>query len=132
MAFHRTWNGTEAVPYRIRDFAGHLLWQWPRLGCYNPIETTYVLALSTKGPAVPFQAQLISSIDSALWPGPLLALVYGFIGIFLLIAGYKLFDWITPQIHVQKELYEKNTAVAIVIAALLLGVAYIVAQVVAG
>jgi len=72
------------------------------------------------------------SIGPNLWPGPLVAAVYGLIGIVLLIVGYKLFDWITPQIHVQKELYEKNTAVAIVIAALLLGVAYIVAHVVSG
>ena len=77
-------------------------------------------------------AQSISSVGPGLWPGPLLALVYGLIGIVLLIAGYKLFDWITPQIHVQKELCEKNTAVAVVIAALLLGVAYIVAHVVGG
>jgi uncharacterized membrane protein YjfL (UPF0719 family) len=77
-------------------------------------------------------AQSSASVGPSLWPGPLLALIYGLIGIFLLIAGYKLFDWITPQIHVQKELYEKNTAVAIVVAALLLGVAYIVAHVVGG
>ena len=75
---------------------------------------------------------LTANIDPTLWPGPLLAVIYGLIGIILLIVGYKLFDWVTPQIHVQKELYEKNTAVAIVIAALLLGVAYIVAHVVGG
>ena len=77
-------------------------------------------------------AQSTPSIGPSLWPGPLVAIVYGLIGIVLLIVGYKLFDWITPQIHVQKELYEKNTAVAIVIAALLLGIAYIVAHVVGG
>jgi putative membrane protein len=77
-------------------------------------------------------AEPLSGTGPSLWPGSLAAVVYGLIGIFLLIAGYKLFDWITPQIHVQKELYEKNTAVAIVIAALLLGVAYIVAHVVGG
>ena len=35
-----------------------------------------------------------------------------------------------PRLDVQKELAEKNTAVAIVIAALLLGIAYIAAHVV--
>ena len=63
-------------------------------------------------------------------PGPLAAVVYGLIGIFLLLAGYWLFDLITPRINVQKELNEKNLAVAIVVASLLLGIAYIVAQVV--
>jgi uncharacterized membrane protein YjfL (UPF0719 family) len=69
---------------------------------------------------------------TVLWPGVLLAFVYGLIGIVLLLAGYKFFDWLTPMIHVQKELMEKNLAVAIVIAALLLGIAHIVAQVVGG
>ena len=65
-----------------------------------------------------------------LSPGPLAAVVYGLIGIALLLAGYWLFDLITPKINVQKELNEKNLAVAIVVASLLLGIAYIVAQVV--
>ena len=77
-------------------------------------------------------AQSTSNIGSNLWPGPLVAVIYGLVGIVLLIVGYKLFDWITPQIHVQKELSEKNAAVAIVVAALLLGIAYIVAHVVGG
>ena len=77
-------------------------------------------------------AQTISSGAgySILWPGPLVAFVYGLVGILLLILGYKLFDLITPQVHVQKELMQNNTAVAIVVGALLLGIAYIVAHVV--
>jgi putative membrane protein len=59
------------------------------------------------------------------------ALVFGLIGIGLLLLGYWLFDLITPKIDVQKELCEKNVAVAIVIAALLLGIAFIVAWVLA-
>jgi len=65
-----------------------------------------------------------------LWPGSLVAAVFGLIGIGLLLLGYKLFDWMTPQVHVQKELMQNNIAVAIVIAALLLGIAFIVAHVV--
>ena len=67
-----------------------------------------------------------------LWPGTLVAAVYGAVGIGLLLAGYWLFDLITPRLDVQKELSEKNTAVAIVIGALLLGIAYLVAHVVGG
>jgi uncharacterized membrane protein YjfL (UPF0719 family) len=54
--------------------------------------------------------------------------VFGLVGIVLLLLGYILFDVITPRIDVQKELNDKNTAVAIVIASLLLGIAYIVAH----
>jgi uncharacterized membrane protein YjfL (UPF0719 family) len=75
-------------------------------------------------------ADLMNSAGPNLWPGTLLAVVYGVIGILLLLLGYWLFDRIHPQIHLQKELNEKNVAVAIVMAALLLGIAYIVAHVI--
>ena len=58
------------------------------------------------------------------------AAVFGLVGIVLLLLGYWLFDLITPRIDVQKELTDKNMAVAIVIAALLLGIAYVAAHVV--
>jgi putative membrane protein len=69
--------------------------------------------------------------QSHFWSGMASATAFGLIGIVLLLLGYLMFDWITPRIDVQKELTEKNTAVAIVIAALLLGIAYVVAHVVA-
>ena len=65
------------------------------------------------------------------WPGPLVSAVYGLVGIALLLTGYWLFDLINhARIDVQKELCEKNVAVAIVVASLLLGIAYICAHVV--
>ena len=64
--------------------------------------------------------------------GALSAALFGLIGIGLLLLGYWLFDLITPRIDVQKELCEKNVAVALVIAALLLGIAYVAAHVVSG
>ena len=54
------------------------------------------------------------------------------IGILLMVLGYKTFDWITPKLDVQKELAENhNIAVAIVIAAVLIGVSLLVAHIVA-
>jgi uncharacterized membrane protein YjfL (UPF0719 family) len=68
---------------------------------------------------------------SRFWPGVLAAIVYGLVGIALLLTGYWLFDRIHhAQIDVQKELREKNMAVAIVVASLLLGIAYICAHVI--
>jgi putative membrane protein len=61
------------------------------------------------------------------------ALAFGAIGIVLAMLGFKIFDWITPKIDVERELAERNNlAVAIVCAAVILGVSYIVAQVVGG
>lgn len=56
---------------------------------------------------------------------------FGLIGIFLAILGFKVFDWLLPRIHVQQELAEKhNVGVAIVFAAVILGICNVVAHVV--
>jgi putative membrane protein len=53
-------------------------------------------------------------------------LAFGLVGILLMVIGFKVFDWITPRIDVEKELAERhNIAVGIVIAAVILGVAAI-------
>ena len=54
------------------------------------------------------------------------SIIYGVMGIVLTIAGYKIFDWITP-IDVEKELSERqNIAVAIVCAAVIVGIALVI------
>jgi putative membrane protein len=71
------------------------------------------------------------TLPETFWPGFLAALLYGPLGIALAVLGFKVFDWITPRMDIQKELTEKgNLAVAIVCAAIILGVCYIVASVV--
>jgi uncharacterized membrane protein YjfL (UPF0719 family) len=71
------------------------------------------------------------TLPEGFWPGFLAALLYGPLGIFLAVLGFKAFDWITPRINIQHELAEKgNIAVAIVTAAVILGVSLIVAMVV--
>jgi putative membrane protein len=65
---------------------------------------------------------------SNLWGGVVGTLVFGMIGIALTMFGLKLFDWITPRLDIEKELVEKsNVSVAIVSAALILGICHIVA-----
>jgi uncharacterized membrane protein YjfL (UPF0719 family) len=55
------------------------------------------------------------------------AIVFGVIGIGLMVLGFKAFDWITPTINIERELTERhNVAVAIVMAAVILGVSAIV------
>jgi putative membrane protein len=58
-----------------------------------------------------------------LWGGFIGSLVFGLLGLLLILLGFKLFDWVTPRIDIQRELAEKsNIAVAIVCAAAILGV----------
>lgn len=61
------------------------------------------------------------------------SVVFGLVGILLMIAGYKIFDWITPKIDVERELVERNNlAVSIVVAAIILGSSIVTAAVVGG
>ena len=69
-------------------------------------------------------------IPDQFWTNLVASAAFGVVGIVLLLAGYWLFELITPRIDVQKELVEKNMAVAVVVAALLLGIAYVAAHVV--
>jgi len=52
--------------------------------------------------------------------------LFGVLGILLLAFGFKVFDWITPKLDVEKELAEKNMAVAIVVGAVLIAIGLIV------
>ena len=65
---------------------------------------------------------------SHYWEGIASSVLYSLVGIALMLLAMKIFDWISPRIDVQTELAEKkNTAVAIVVAAVILGVSYVVA-----
>ena len=59
--------------------------------------------------------------------------VFGLVGIFLTAIGFKVFDWITPRIDVERELTEgHNIAVAIVMAAVILGISAIAVAAIVG
>ena len=63
----------------------------------------------------------------------LYTLIFGILGIVLALLGFKVFDWITPKINLEQELAEKqNIAVAIVCAAVILGICLIVALTIHG
>jgi len=68
----------------------------------------------------------ITTFDKSAFIMLIWSLIYGVLGIVLTIAGYKIFDWITP-IDVEKELSERqNIAVAIVCAAVIIGIALVI------
>jgi len=76
---------------------------------------------------------VLDRFDSASMNVFLWSLIYGFLGILLTVLGYKIFDWITPHIDVEKELADKqNIAVAIVCGALILGIAIVAAAALGG
>ena len=67
------------------------------------------------------------------WATGLLATsLYALLGIVLAIIGFRLFDWATPG-KLNEEIFEKkNTAAAILGAALILGICLIIAAAISG
>ncbi|WP_297429856.1 DUF350 domain-containing protein [Clostridium sp.] len=59
------------------------------------------------------------------------SIIFGLIGIVLLIFGYWFFDKVLTKVDFNKELREKNIAVAIVIAGFMIAIGIIIAGVVA-
>jgi putative membrane protein len=58
---------------------------------------------------------------------------FGLLGIALVVFGFKVFDWLTPKLDIQRELGEKhNLAVALLCTAVILGISLIVAAAIHG
>ena len=56
----------------------------------------------------------------------ILSLIYAAVGMLLLYAGYRLFDWLTPT-DMQKKIFDEgNTAVAITVGAFIIGLAIVI------
>lgn len=61
----------------------------------------------------------------------LLSVIFGIVGIVLLIVGYCIFDKVLTKIDFNEELKNKNIAVAIVIAGFMIAIGIIISGVVA-
>ena len=59
-----------------------------------------------------------------------ISIIFGFIGIVLLVFGYWFFDKVLTKIDFNQELKEKNVAMAIVIAGFMIAIGIIIAGVV--
>ena len=69
---------------------------------------------------------------NTLWEAALATVVFGLIGIFLAVIGFKIFDRFTPG-NLEEEIVKKNNmAAAIMAAAFILGICIIIARVVGG
>ena len=85
------------------------------------LDAANVTTTEVTGPMFPAHAP---TLGHAL----LYVLLFGVLGIVLTAFGFKVFDWIMPKIHVETELAEKqNMAVAVVMAAVIIGISIVVA-----
>lgn len=73
------------------------------------------------------QAQQAAAPRVGIVSGLILSIVYGLVGILLLMIGYKVFEWLTPFSVNDALSKDQNRAVGIVVGAIFIGVAIIVA-----
>jgi len=62
----------------------------------------------------------------------LAAAAFGLLGVLLLVAGFKVFEWITPKLKIEEELAKGNVAVGIVAGAAALGISLIIVRAIGG
>ena len=77
--------------------------------------------------ASPAFAQSAEAAPKPIAHALLMSVCFASLAMVLLFVAFKLFDWATPRIDIQKELLNNNIAVAIMTAAVILGVSLIVA-----
>ena len=51
---------------------------------------------------------------------------FGILGIFLMLAGFKMFEFSTRRLDIEKQLDNQNMAVGVVVGSLLIGISLIV------
>lgn len=62
--------------------------------------------------------------------GVLGTIIFGLIGVVLLLLAFKVFDYLTSKLDIQEQLNKDNRSVAIVLAALFVAIGVVVASVI--
>lgn len=83
------------------------------------------LASAAEGPAPPVEPRIVPPILS--WASLLTSVVYGLLGLILLLIGYYVWELITPYSIKDELISHRNPAVAMVAAAFILGMAIVIA-----
>jgi uncharacterized membrane protein YjfL (UPF0719 family) len=63
-----------------------------------------------------------------MWMSLLISALFGMLGILMSVLGYKLFDLIDTKVDFADEIRKGNMAAAVVVAAFLLGICYILGR----
>jgi putative membrane protein len=82
-------------------------------------------AIAGEVPLAPIEPRIIPPTLS--WASLLTSIVYGLVGLILLLLGYYIYEIITPWSVKEELIAHRNPAVGIVLAAFILGMAIIIA-----
>ena len=66
-------------------------------------------------------------VPALTWTGILASIVYGLLGLILLLIGYYIYELITPWSDKEELITHRNPAVAMVVAAFIVGMAIVIA-----
>jgi uncharacterized membrane protein YjfL (UPF0719 family) len=83
------------------------------------------LAIAGEVPTPPVEPRIIPPALS--WAGLFTSVVYGLVGLILLLIGYYSYELITPFSVKEELISHRNPAVGLVVAAFILGMAIIIA-----
>ncbi len=95
-----------------------------RFGLVRPGWSLLALALTLLPAAA--HAQPAAGPRVGLGTGLVLSVVYGLVGILLLMIGYKIFEWITPFSVSDALSRDQNRAVGIVVAAIFIAIGLVI------
>lgn len=70
------------------------------------------------------------TLPENFWIGAVGSVIFGIMGILLLLFGFKLFDWLLPKVDFQDLMKQNPVATAIVVGSFFLALAHIIASVV--
>ena len=82
-------------------------------------------AVAGELPVPPVEPRIIP--PSLSWPSLLTSVVYGLLGLILLLIGYYIYELITPFSVKEELITHRNPAVGMVVAAFILGMAIVIA-----
>ena len=82
-------------------------------------------AIAGEAPAVPVEPRIL--VPALTWAGVLASIVYGLLGLILLLIGYYVYELVTPWSVKEELITHRNPAVAMVVAAFIVGMAVVIA-----
>jgi uncharacterized membrane protein YjfL (UPF0719 family) len=99
---------------------------WRLLGVLGWLLVSQVLpAIAGEGASVPVEPRFF--VPALTWAGIISSIVYGLLGLILLLIGYYVYEIITPWSVKEELTTHRNPAVAMVVASFIVGMAIIIA-----
>jgi hypothetical protein len=82
-------------------------------------------AMAAEVASLPVEPRIF--VPALTWAGIISSIVYGLVGLILLLIGYYVYELITPWSVKEELITHRNPAVAMVVAAFILGMAVVIA-----